>query len=409
MSGAIKSICNNGLATKPVRFFWFLPVWLMLFPWASVCLAQCEEYFKYTVLRAFREKRYDDIMAITHEMLDSLNCSERQKFNVYAFIGASYFNKGRWDSAKVSFQKCIRLDPGKGCPEGYLGEEPCDFFHFVESGSAVPLKITSTPEKATFFIDNDSAEAPLFEIDTAGTTDFTIDPVIAGELYNVRLTKECYKDTITQIKIEKGRTNSFHFEMQELLCPLAISSVPSGAIVHIDGSEKGTTAIMDSTLRTSVSCGDAHKVEISKKGYYAIVKPVQCFGSEPLAVSARLAKKPNLKACLVRSACAAVVPAAVAVAYYLAAEKDDERYMKSLTNSDMNKNRDRYEKNIKRANMWWGGTACAAVASATIYWFWPWRGKGDAHLDRPLGNQRKIEVGFLPRHDRLQLVVIKKF
>ena len=95
------------------------------------------------------------------------------------------------------------------------------------------LFITSIPDKAQVFINNEYK----------GVTPYKTDTIPAGT-YQIRLAKDKYRDNVSTVIVEREQEKELNIRLQSLKGSIAVSSEPSGANVFIDGQLRGKTPIL---------------------------------------------------------------------------------------------------------------------------------------------------------------------
>lgn len=121
----------------------------------------------------------------------------------------------------------------------------------IEYGSVL---VSSIPSPCKIFLDGK---------DTGFLTDYTIPNVPTGE-HNVKVSKgPPYEDVEDQVIIKSGQTSQLSFTLHDLRGELIVRTEPPGAIVYVNGSEKGQT---DSDFSLKLNAG-RYSIRISKQGY----------------------------------------------------------------------------------------------------------------------------------------------
>ncbi|WOX55518.1 DUF3344 domain-containing protein [Methanoculleus palmolei] len=115
------------------------------------------------------------------------------------------------------------------------------------------IAVTSTPTGATIWIDG---------IETGRTTDATLTDIPAGE-HTVTVKIAGYADAATNVTVEHGETVPVHLGLVPLTGSIAVTSIPDGARIFLDGTETGE---MTNTTLVNVPPGD-HTVRVELDGY----------------------------------------------------------------------------------------------------------------------------------------------
>jgi hypothetical protein len=399
-----ESVLNKNRVIKIYLFGAFVLFWLLLSLFCPVVFAGCEDDLK----KADQEYSNEDfklVISILNGVLTSPDCSDENRRYAFTLRGATHYWSRDSLAAEVDLDSCIISDTSYGCLEANFetqkrsGTEICHFFERVKSRLFVQLKITSEPPGATVYIDGDSVGT---------TTDtITIENMIAGKYYNVRLKLECYREINSKIFIEKGRSNSKDFKLERLFCPIEIYSDPSGATVLIDGNMRGTTSLMD-----SVACGEKHQIVFKKKGYRCKVKKVECLDSKSLDVTAYMdkIKRPPIVLPAIATALTAVAGGSI---WYFDKEAKDyyKKYKKSVSSDDINENWNECEKNIDRRcySKWTTGGLGLVSAGLWVWYCWPREGKDLCSLEPATGNSKKVKIALLPGCEQVHLIISKRF
>ncbi|NPA47179.1 MAG: PEGA domain-containing protein, partial [Thermococci archaeon] len=133
------------------------------------------------------------------------------------------------------------------------------------------VKITSTPLGAKVYINGSyKGMTPL---------DLSLPP----GTYNVRISKQGYKDYETPLSLSAGEHKTLSVTLTPLFGYLTVTSTPSGASVYIDGKYAGTTPLENYRLPT----GD-HTVKVGKDGYKTYTTTVDVSPGATSTVSATL-------------------------------------------------------------------------------------------------------------------------
>ncbi len=115
------------------------------------------------------------------------------------------------------------------------------------------IAVTSTPTGATIWIDG---------IETGRTTDATLTDIPAGE-HTVTVKIAGYADAAANVTVEHGETAPVHFGLVPPTGSIAVTSIPDGARIFLDGTETGE---MTNATLTNVPPGD-HTVRVELDGY----------------------------------------------------------------------------------------------------------------------------------------------
>ena len=113
------------------------------------------------------------------------------------------------------------------------------------------ISIKSKPSDAKIFIDGNEA----------GSTPKTINDIKSGT-HNVKLMMEGYGDWSENVEVKSNKESGLVAVFQEMAGSISIKSIPSEAMIHIDGSEVGSTPAIVNDLSPGT-----HTVNILKDGY----------------------------------------------------------------------------------------------------------------------------------------------
>jgi len=116
------------------------------------------------------------------------------------------------------------------------------------------LEVTSTPAGAAIFIDGAG---------TGTTTNVTLDGIAVGT-HTVTVTKEGYADASAEVIIVDGETATVHFNLVQNTGNIAVTSIPEGAAISLDGTDTG---IVTSDTLSGVPVGN-HTVAVTLDGYH---------------------------------------------------------------------------------------------------------------------------------------------
>jgi len=115
------------------------------------------------------------------------------------------------------------------------------------------IAVTSAPANAAIWLDGEK---------TGLTTNTTLTNISAGE-HVITLKLAGYADASTPVTVEAGKTASVHLDLTTLTGSLAVTSVPAGAKVFIDGADTGK---LTNTTIDGIGVG-THTVTLRKEGY----------------------------------------------------------------------------------------------------------------------------------------------
>jgi tetratricopeptide (TPR) repeat protein len=113
------------------------------------------------------------------------------------------------------------------------------------------LNILSIPSGARAFIDEKYV----------GITPLRTERIPAGS-YQLRLAKERYKDRLSAVVLSRGQEKEVNGRLLPIKGSIAISSDPPGAVVYLDGENKGSTPV----FIYGVMIGQ-HSLKLTKPGY----------------------------------------------------------------------------------------------------------------------------------------------
>jgi hypothetical protein len=99
-----------------------------------------------------------------------------------------------------------------------------------QTGNIGVLVVRSSPTGAVIFVDG-------LEV---GTSNFTMDEISAGA-HTIELRKPLYKPWLENINIAADNVYQLNADLESDFAPLYITSFPAGAMVSIDGQQRGTT------------------------------------------------------------------------------------------------------------------------------------------------------------------------
>ena len=143
------------------------------------------------------------------------------------------------------------------------------------------ISVSSSPSGARIYVDGSYK----------GRTPETITYVSPGS-HTVKLKHDEYHDWSTSIKVTAGSTSYVSASLTPIPYPttgfISVSSSPSGAYIHLDGSYKGTTP----KIITHVSPG-YHTIELEHSGYYDWTSTVRVKAGSTSYVSTSLTPNPS--------------------------------------------------------------------------------------------------------------------
>lgn len=113
------------------------------------------------------------------------------------------------------------------------------------------IRVTSVPSGADVFLDGKSA----------GITPLIIKDISVGE-HRVELKKSGFIDSTSRVLVEKDRVNDVNVVLSRTTGSFNIVSIPSGALILVDGVQKGLTPFKID----NIPAGD-HQVKLTKDGY----------------------------------------------------------------------------------------------------------------------------------------------
>jgi len=137
------------------------------------------------------------------------------------------------------------------------------------------IDITSTPSGASIYLDGSNK----------GVTPKTISGVSAGS-HTIKITKSGYEDYNKKVTVTAGETASISVDLVKQTGSIYVTSIPSGADIYLDGSNKGTTP---KTI-SKVSAG-SHTIKVTAGGYEDYLKRVTVTAGETASVSVDLVKQ----------------------------------------------------------------------------------------------------------------------
>jgi hypothetical protein len=363
----------------------------------STVLAQAPEGILFEGVKEYLAGNFRSCIDILHGVIDSPAMSPDQKIEAYAYIGASYYKLLDTLWAERTFEICIRLDTSYTLGMDF-SLDIHRFYDNLKRKLLVSLTITTEPPGATLFIDGDSV----------GSTPFMKDPVFGGDLYDVLLTLEGYKEIRTQIKIEKGKHNLFHFEMERAFCPLNISCSPSDAVVRILDSKGLITPWTD-----SIPCKGKFLAKFSKKGYHDTTVSLECLAGETKNIPIKLIPERGPGDGPLKYWTSAWCGLALSSYIYFnsKAKSSHEKYMESIYIDDINRNWNDYENSITARNVSGGATGVLALWSGYLWSRYIWREvtHRSANLEDTFDDEEQVGIGFDARDGRVKVFLTKRF
>jgi hypothetical protein len=108
---------------------------------------------------------------------------------------------------------------------------------------------------------NPAGAAILLDGNNKGTTPATLADVPAGS-HTILLKKTGYSDSSTNVTVNPGKTTNLSVTMTPATGSISVTSSPSGATVHLDGVNRGTTPAVMTGIPTGI-----HTVLLKKTGY----------------------------------------------------------------------------------------------------------------------------------------------
>lgn len=167
-----------------------------------------------------------------------------------------------------------RLDPGSYTAEALLPNHTPSRLEFsVENGSSktvtlpspLPingaLEVMTVPGGSTIILD----DQPL------GQSGQTFNDILIGE-HTLRIYNPGHKPVDTVVKVEEGRVTRQSFILDSS-CDITVSSIPEGALLSIDGEDKGVTP-----LPIHTNAGE-YSLRLEKDRYYPYRKKFNLDGS----------------------------------------------------------------------------------------------------------------------------------
>jgi hypothetical protein len=370
----------------------FVTIWLS----TSVVLAQSPADYLTEGVQEYFKKHFDSCIDVLQKVIDSPSSSREQKVEALAFTGASYSQKDDTLRAESTFVKCMRLDPSYDLGMDFTLDIRV-FYRRLKQEILVSLTITSEPSGATVFLNGNSV----------GTTHFTKDTVFAGDLYDVLLTLDCYKEIRTQIKIERGKQNLFHFEMERLFCPLYITCEPKDADKYFYDLEGRTVPWTD-----SIPCGGKFVAKFSKKDYQDTTVSLDCLAGEAKNLLVTLIPKSEPPGPLKYWASAWCVGALGSYIYFNSKAKSSyDRYMESVYIDDINRNWNDHENNVTiRDVSGWTTAGLAAWSGYLWYKYIRWKlTHRHARVKNAFNTPEKIGIGLDARDGQVKIFLTEKF
>jgi serine/threonine protein kinase/formylglycine-generating enzyme required for sulfatase activity len=153
----------------------------------------------------------------------------------------------------------------------------------LKADESLPLTATLAPKLATLQIESVPSEAKVFiNGQEKGVTPYQLSGVEAGQ-YLVELKKDAYETWKQTVDLKPDEALPLTATLERKLASLKIDSVPPGAVVLINGQEKGVTPYQASDLQV----GD-YRVELKKDSYATWKQTVQLKAGETLPIVATL-------------------------------------------------------------------------------------------------------------------------
>ncbi len=127
-------------------------------------------------------------------------------------------------------------------------------FHYELLPPLGSLSISSSPSGAALYLNG------IYQ----GTTPKQIDHLVTGQ-HTIRLSKESYQDLTTTATVQAASTTSYSFVLNPIVKSgsISVTSSPTGALVTLDGVNKGITPIKIDNLGPG-----QHSIRLSKGGYH---------------------------------------------------------------------------------------------------------------------------------------------
>jgi len=135
-----------------------------------------------------------------------------------------------------------------------------------------------------------------------GQTPLTVSALAPGT-YDCTFSKYGYRKFSTRLTVEAGRITGVTATLVQDTGALAITSVPAGAGVLVDGKNAGMTPLMAENLT-----GGDHTVAVSLDGYTSLQQTVAVITGQTLPVTIRLSPSPPQKTETTRAAGPAAAP-----------------------------------------------------------------------------------------------------
>lgn len=136
------------------------------------------------------------------------------------------------------------------------------------------LYIETTPPQAAVYING------VYK----GTTPLTME--LEDGTYDLKLKKEGYKTIQETITLYPGKRATISRELEPLPVPVTITSNPTGAVVYINGEQRGVTPLTLNLLPGTYS------VKLVKSGYVEYTTQITVKVGEPMKLSPTLSKIP---------------------------------------------------------------------------------------------------------------------
>lgn len=191
------------------------------------------------------------------------------------------------DNNQVDFSRPVPLSPGEHEirieKEGYrsvtqeiaVSLQQTLFRYSLQQIRQVPVTISSVPDQAVLFIDNQNV----------GFTNYS-EFVYPGE-YVIRMSRSGYKDLETQITVQEltggdaSTLNRFNFELQRFIGTLSIAVDPLQAQISVNGRPIGQQRLIE------VRPGQ-HLIEVSMEGYEPFSQTVTVTENQTTPVTVNL-------------------------------------------------------------------------------------------------------------------------
>lgn len=202
------------------------------------------------------------------EMNASLAAQPTAKAALY--LGNAHLKLGHLGAAKSALQRALELDPNNPKRETIL-----TLIKRIDSAQAARVMVTSTPPGATIYLETQAPSA------ARGKTPSEL--VLSPGRHEIIVVLDGYEPVKQVRSFKAGEKGTIEVDLQTRGCALALSAEPPAAQASVDDAAPEALP-----TQTRVGVG-AHKVTFTAEGFTTQVLPVDCDGTTPLTLTAKLA------------------------------------------------------------------------------------------------------------------------